>query len=126
MKLSTLLLMSVTTAVLLGADRMAVGLTRTKTIIEAATVSGTSLDVPTVLRVGGLQGDENAIRVVTRELNDYSARKQSSRPFRLLAIHKQIPTKFVSPFLRPIAPTMTIRNPIISGAGLGFRRLTWS
>src|SRR5258708_1341547 len=93
MNLSILLLMSAAPAVLLGADRMAVGLTRTKKVIEASAVSGASRDVPTVLMIGGLDGDENAVPIVTREVNDYAARKQSSRSFRLLAIPQANPDK---------------------------------
>ena len=93
MNFSTILLISAAPAVLLGADRIAVGLTRTKTIIEAAAVSGASSDAPTVLLIGGLQGDENSARIVTRELNNYTALKQASRPFRLLAIPQANPGK---------------------------------
>src|ERR1700736_449002 len=88
MNLSTLLLISVAPAVLFGADRMAVGLTRTKKVIEATAVSGASRDVPTVLLIGGLDGDENSVRVVTRELDSYTA-----RTFRLLAIPRANPDK---------------------------------
>jgi unsaturated rhamnogalacturonyl hydrolase len=93
MNLSTLLLISAAPAVLLGADRMSVGLTRTKKVIEAYVVPGASLDVATVLLIGGVDGDENAVRVVTRELNRYMARKQSSRAFRLLVIPLANPDK---------------------------------
>ena len=89
MKLSTLLVISVAPVVLLGADRMAVGLTGTKKVIEAFVVPGASRDVPTVLLIGGLDGDGS----VTRELNTYAASKQSSRPFRLLAIPESNPDK---------------------------------
>jgi hypothetical protein len=80
-------------AVLFGADRMAVGLTGTKKVIEAYVVPGVSRDVATVLLIRGVDGDENAVRAVTRELNNYIARKQSSRVFRLLAIPRANPNK---------------------------------
>src|SRR5438552_1329099 len=88
MNLSTLLLISAAPAALLGADRMAVGLTRTKKIIEASAVPSASRDVPTVLLIGGLDGDENSVRVVTRELDSYTA-----RTFHLLAIPRANPDK---------------------------------
>jgi hypothetical protein len=93
MNFSILLLMTVAPAVLLGAARMPVGLTRTKKVIEAYIVPGASRDVATVLLIGGVDGDENAVRTVTRELNRYIARKLSSRVFRLLAIPQANPDK---------------------------------
>jgi rhamnogalacturonyl hydrolase YesR len=93
MNFRALLLILAAPAGLFAADRIAVGLTQTKTIIEAAAVSGASRDAPTILIIGGLQGDENTVRIVTRELNDYAARKQPSRAFRLLAIPQANPDK---------------------------------
>src|SRR5437763_14237197 len=89
MTLSALLLISMSRAVLPGADRMAVGLTGTKKLIEASVVPGASGDVPTVLLIGGLNGDG----IVTREVDNYIAHKQSSRRFRLLAIRLANPDK---------------------------------
>src|ERR1700719_1117997 len=60
MNISPFLLLSVAPAVLLGADRMAVGLTRTKKVIEASAVPGASRNIPTVLLIGGLDGHENS------------------------------------------------------------------
>ena len=89
MNLSALLLISMSPALLPGADRVAVGLTGTKKVIEASVVPGASSDVPTVLLIGGLNRDG----IVTRELDNYFARKQSSRRFRLLAIPQPNPDK---------------------------------
>jgi unsaturated rhamnogalacturonyl hydrolase len=88
MNLPIFLFISVAPAVLLGADRMAVGLTGTKKVINASVVPGASRDVPTVLLIGGLDGDENSVQIVTHELNNYAG-----RPFRLLAIPNANPDK---------------------------------
>src|SRR5450755_3008171 len=90
MKLLTLLLLSAAPSVLLGADRIAVGLTQTKTPIEAVSVQGSSSAAPTVLIVGGLD-DEKTADVVAREFERYAALKK--RPYQLIAISKANPNK---------------------------------
>ena len=89
MKLPTLLWILATPAILLSADRMVVGLTRTRTAIEAVSVTATAADAPTVLIVGGLDGQTAAL--VTREVNQYAASKK--HPYRLLAIAAANPSK---------------------------------
>jgi unsaturated rhamnogalacturonyl hydrolase len=90
MKLLTLLLLSAAPSVLLSADRIAVGLTQTKTPIEAVSVKGSSPAAPTVLIVGGLD-DEKAADGVAREFERYAALKK--RPYQLIAISKANPNK---------------------------------
>jgi unsaturated rhamnogalacturonyl hydrolase len=90
MKLFTLLLISAAPAVLPGADRIGVGLTKNKTPIEALVVRGTSADPPVVLIVGGLD-DEKSSELITKEANRYAALKQ--RPFELIAISHANPNK---------------------------------
>src|SRR5436309_2558487 len=78
-----------TPAALLSADRMVIGLTRTRTAIEAVWVDASAADAPVVLIVGGLDGQTGGR--VTREVNQYAASKK--RPYRLLAIAQANPKK---------------------------------
>jgi len=87
MKLPVFLWMLAAPAISLAADPMAVGLTRTRAVIAATSVSATTPDAPVVLIVGGLDGPADAL--VTNEVNRYAARKQ--RPWRLLAIAQANP-----------------------------------
>jgi len=81
------MLMLVAPALLLAADPMSVGLTRTRAVIEATSVSATIPDAPIVLIVAGLEGQAGAL--VSNEVNRYAARKK--RPWRLLAIPQANP-----------------------------------
>jgi rhamnogalacturonyl hydrolase YesR len=74
-------------AIVLAADPMVAGLTRTRAVIEAISVSATVADAPVVLMVSGLDGQNAAL--VTKEVNRYAARKK--RPWRLLAIAQANP-----------------------------------
>lgn len=82
-----LVLTSTVPAMLLAADRMVVGLTRTRSSIEAVSVAATEAGSPVLLIIGGLDG--RADPVVTREVNRYAALKK--RRYRLLAIEKANP-----------------------------------
>lgn len=84
-----LLWLLATPAVLPGAERMVVGLTRTRTPIEAVSVAPTAADAPVVLVVGGLDGQSAGL--AAREVNQYAASKK--RPYRLLAITAANPGK---------------------------------
>jgi unsaturated rhamnogalacturonyl hydrolase len=70
---------------LLGAERFAIGLTSDRTCIEGTSVSVASSAAPTLLLIGGLRGDDDSKRVVSRVVRDFEISKKR-RPFRLLAI----------------------------------------
>ncbi len=89
MKLPALLWILTMPAILPGADRMVVGLTRGRTAIEAISVAATAADASVVLIAGGLDGQTSAL--VTGEVNRYAALKK--RPYRLLAIAQANPDK---------------------------------
>jgi rhamnogalacturonyl hydrolase YesR len=89
MKLPVFLWMLAAPAIVLAADPMAVGLTRTRAVIEALSVSATTPDAPIVLIVAGLDGPADAL--VTNEVNRYAARKK--RPWQLLAIAQANPNR---------------------------------
>ncbi len=69
-----------------AADKVYVGLTRSGARMEALSVPGPSAGSPTVLLIGGLSGPDESVQVITQEVREFDARKQSSRPFSLLAI----------------------------------------
>jgi len=69
-----------------GADTLYVGMAPGGTRIRAEAVPGASASAPTVLLVGGLQGDPAGALVVSQEVRKYEALNQNRRPFRLLAI----------------------------------------
>jgi unsaturated rhamnogalacturonyl hydrolase len=71
---------------LAGADTWDVGLTENGTVIEATVVAGRSAALPTVLLIGGLDGDDGSVAVVRQELQRFEAVKPDRRRFRLLAI----------------------------------------
>ena len=72
--------------VLLGAEHRDVGLTQKGNRIEASVFPGASSTSPTVLLIGGLAGDNETARLVTREIQTFEAIRQDQRRFRLLAI----------------------------------------
>ena len=69
-----------------AAERRDVGLTQKGARIEASVVPGPSPAAPTVLLIGGLAGDDESSRAVTREIQTFEAIPQARRPFQLLAI----------------------------------------
>jgi unsaturated rhamnogalacturonyl hydrolase len=71
---------------LMAAEHWNVGLTANNIRIEAAAISGASASSPTVLLIGGLQGKDDTVGIVTKEAEDFEAIPQNRRPFRLLAI----------------------------------------
>jgi unsaturated rhamnogalacturonyl hydrolase len=70
----------------MAAERWDVGLATNGARIEAAVVAGASATSPTVLLIGGLNGNGPATRLVTEEARAFDARSQANRPFRLVAI----------------------------------------
>ena len=70
----------------LAAERWTIGLTLNGVPIEALAVAGAAADSPTVLLVGGLQGNDQTSDAVEREARAFEARSQAQRRFRLLAI----------------------------------------
>jgi unsaturated rhamnogalacturonyl hydrolase len=60
--------------------------------IAATTVSGASQNLPTVLLIGGLSGDEESARIVTQEVAAFEAIRQDRRRIRLQAISIANPT----------------------------------
>jgi rhamnogalacturonyl hydrolase YesR len=69
-----------------AADRWTIGLTLSGVPIEAVAVAGPSPASPTVLLVGGTQGNDESAVAVAREVTTFEAVPQNRRRFRLLAI----------------------------------------
>jgi len=70
---------------LAAAERWSVGNTTSGSPIDAIVVAGAPA-TPTVLLVGGLNGNEQSVDMVTREVASFEAQPQARRRFRLLAI----------------------------------------
>ena len=70
----------------LAAERWTIGLTANGSAIEALVVPGGSATSPTVLLVGGTQGNDRSADAVAREVARFEALAQNRRRFRLLAI----------------------------------------
>ena len=83
MKASALLLSLGLTLPTIAAERLFVGLSATGQRIEANFVEGPSAASPTVLLIGGLEGENESTRVVEQEVRSFEAHKPG---FRLLAI----------------------------------------
>jgi len=83
----TTLLLSLTLAAstAFAADSAIVGLTSTGVRIEAQIVSASSASAPTVMVIGGMRGDQDSARAVTREVSRFEA-AGSNRAIRLIAI----------------------------------------
>ncbi len=71
---------------LAGADQWDVGLSGSGARIDANVVSGPSASSPTVLIVGGLEGEDASTAVVRKEVQTFEALPQNRRQFRLIAI----------------------------------------
>ena len=71
---------------LAAAEHRDVGLTQKGVLIEASVVPGPNASAPTVLLVGGLAGNDESARAVSREVEAFDAIPQNRRPIRLLAI----------------------------------------
>ena len=71
---------------LAGADQWNLGLAGSGARIEANVVPGESPLSPTVLIIGGLEGEDGSTAVVRKELQTFEALPQNRRPFRLISI----------------------------------------
>src|SRR5690242_7661902 len=69
-----------------AAERWTIGLTANGTPIEALAADGGADNAPTVLLVGGLQGNDQTSDAVAREMSAFEARARERRPVRLQAI----------------------------------------
>ena len=69
-----------------AAELRDVGLAQNGTRIEASIVEGATLDAPTVVLIGGLNGPGTSSRAVEMEIQRYEALAPVRRPFNLIAI----------------------------------------
>jgi rhamnogalacturonyl hydrolase YesR len=88
-----LLLFALVAPLLPAAVSRPVGLTSRGTLIEAFGVSGALPTSPTVLLLGGLNGDPATSRMVAAVIQSYEGERPSLRRVRLLAIPKANPDK---------------------------------
>ena len=84
--IATIAISGLFASTLIAAEHWSIGLTANDGRIEAIVVSGPSASAPTVLLVGGLQGPDPTVDVVTQEASAFDALPQSRRPFRLIAL----------------------------------------
>jgi hypothetical protein len=82
----TVLIVLLCSLPLVAAEHRDVGLTQKGLRIEASVIPGPNASAPTVLLVGGLAGNDESTRTVTREIETFDATPQNQRPFRLIAI----------------------------------------
>ena len=82
---STVLLAFVTLPIA-GAETSDIGLTKTGSVIEGNFIRAASTGAPTVLLAGGLDGDDDSVRIVRQEIRRFEGIKPSRRPFHLLAV----------------------------------------
>jgi rhamnogalacturonyl hydrolase YesR len=71
---------------LAGTDQWNLGLAGSGARIDANVVTGVSASSPTVLIVGGIEGDDASTAVVRKEVQTFEALPQNRRQFRLIAI----------------------------------------
>lgn len=84
---------------LLAAEHRVVGLSASGKPIEALVVTGAPLTAPTVMLVGGLNGDTESGKMISAEVADLESNPPSRRRYRLLAIALANPDK--SPLIFP-------------------------
>ena len=72
---------------------LAVGLTPSGTVIEAVSVPGARDSAPTVLLIGGLDGDRASAALVEREVRRFESLPRRRRRFHLLAVPLANPEK---------------------------------
>ena len=82
----SILLGAVFASPMAAAERWSIGLTANDAPIEATVAAGSSASVPTVVLIGGLQGRDATVEVVTGEAASFEALPQSRRSFRLIAL----------------------------------------
>jgi rhamnogalacturonyl hydrolase YesR len=71
---------------LCGAEHRDIGLTQHGARIQASIVAGPSSTAPTVLIVGGLNGNDESTRIVEQEARSFEEVRANHRTFRLIAI----------------------------------------
>ena len=71
---------------LVGADKWDLGLTGKGARIEVNVVAGASPASPTLLIIGGLEGNDASAALIRNEVKSFEAIPQNVRPYRLLAI----------------------------------------
>jgi unsaturated rhamnogalacturonyl hydrolase len=76
-----------------AADRMYVGMAAGGSRIEAMVVPGPSAMSPTVLLMGGMNGDDESARIVRQEIQAFERTKEAQRRFRLIGIPLANPEK---------------------------------
>jgi unsaturated rhamnogalacturonyl hydrolase len=81
-----------------AAERWPIGLTASGSVIDALEVPGASPSSPTVLLIGGVEGDQQSTEAVSRWLAAFEIRPQAQRPFRVLAIPAANPDRAVTQF----------------------------
>ncbi len=79
-------LFALLSAPLAAAEQFAIGLTGGGAPIEGYAVNSTAERAPTVLLIGGLDGESVSMGRVREELTDYELKKPERRPFNLIAI----------------------------------------
>lgn len=94
---------------LLGADRVAIGLTSNRALIEGFSGTGTAGDLPKVIIVAGLDGDPAAARIIRREVDRIEASDKLRRRFQVIAVPLANPAKAKLSF--PPAGTAYRENP---------------
>jgi hypothetical protein len=70
----------------LSEERWSIGLTAKDTGIDAIVIPGASNSAPTVLLIGGLQGNDETADLVQREAAAFEKKEPNERAYRLLAI----------------------------------------
>jgi len=75
-----------TTVPAFAAESSYIGIAPKGARIEALMVAGASVASPTVLVIGGLNGEPDSVDVVSQELRKFEEMRQDKRPFRLIAI----------------------------------------
>src|ERR1700736_4037537 len=92
------LLSSIATAMvlagpLMAADHRVAGLSASGKQIEALVVAGAPPTAPTVMLIGGLNGDTESVRMVSAAVQDFESDPPNRRHFHLLAMPLANPDK---------------------------------
>ena len=88
----TPLLLTISSA-LLGADRISIGLTSSKTVIEALAIPADSDRLPRVLLIGGLSGNDASVKIVQGEIQRFESGAAKRRKFHLTGVAPANPDK---------------------------------
>ncbi len=86
------LLMTVSFA-LHGADRIAIGLTASKTTIDAIPIPAASERLPRLLLIGGLSGNDASVKIVQAEIARFESGAAKQRKFHLTGVPLANPDK---------------------------------